>query len=789
MTIATGGTLGATTGSLQVNNPNTGAGTAVVLNLLPGASTTTGSLSGTIATPSSGTNTATINNGGAGQNFTVNQTTAGDLRRHDRGRGQLHARQPEHEHADALRRQHLLGRDGRQCRHAGLHEWQRLSGREPVARYRLDGEPRRGLDPRPVTLQYTGTGAATLAKNINALGNGTDTVQNAGTGLLTLSGTLTKANTKLTLSGGASGINVTGLITGGTTSNFNSDLNVVSGTTTLSVANSYTGPTNVYNAGDLVDGIANAVPTGSVLTLGNAADGAVTNTFDLNGNNQTIAALDSVSAGGNSNVVTNSGGSGTNTLTLTGVNSDSTAVSSTYGGVIQDGATAKSALAVSGGTHTLSGANTYTGATTVGGGNLIVTGSLASGSAVTVGNNTAIATLSGTGTINGAVSLATTGSNVAHLAPGVNTSGNVGVAGTLVVKGALGLGANSDLDIDLSSSATTVGGGVNDLISMTGGSGSLTIGSGLTINYNILGGTSPLTTGTYTLINGISGTPTLRASPPPAIGALVANYSIVGGALDVSFSVASANPAVAYWSGASNASWATTTNFNTSATSNTAITGTLGSVTDVVFSTSTPTAAHLSTTLDAATSINSLHFNSSSGNVTIGSGAGGSASTLTIAAATTTGNSTPGINTAPTGIALDNGSGNVTISAPVVLGGNQSWSNAGANLLTVSGGVTGAHNLTLANNSTGGITISGGSLNNGGLVTNSGSGAGTTTINSVIGTNVTGVTQSSATSTLILGATNTYSSGTALLAGKTYVTGAIFRQQFRHRHGRGDGDG
>ena len=65
--------LGATTGALTVNNPNTGAGTAVVLNLSTTAATTTGTLSGTLAVPSSLTNTATINNGG--QLFTVNQTS------------------------------------------------------------------------------------------------------------------------------------------------------------------------------------------------------------------------------------------------------------------------------------------------------------------------------------------------------------------------------------------------------------------------------------------------------------------------------------------------------------------------------------------------------------------------------------------------------------------------------------------------------------------------------------------------------------------------------------------
>ena len=68
--------LGATTGTLAVNNLNTGVGTDVVLNLSTTAATTTGSLSGAKATPSSGTNTATINIGGS-QLLTVNQTSAG----------------------------------------------------------------------------------------------------------------------------------------------------------------------------------------------------------------------------------------------------------------------------------------------------------------------------------------------------------------------------------------------------------------------------------------------------------------------------------------------------------------------------------------------------------------------------------------------------------------------------------------------------------------------------------------------------------------------------------------
>ena len=78
LTVSGNGTLGSGTGALIVNNNNTGAATATVVNLSTTLDTTTGSLSGTIATASSGTNTATINTGGAGRGFTVNQTAAGN---------------------------------------------------------------------------------------------------------------------------------------------------------------------------------------------------------------------------------------------------------------------------------------------------------------------------------------------------------------------------------------------------------------------------------------------------------------------------------------------------------------------------------------------------------------------------------------------------------------------------------------------------------------------------------------------------------------------------------------
>jgi autotransporter-associated beta strand protein len=73
LTIGTGGVISGATGPLSVNNTNTAEGNATVVNLSTAANTTVGSLSGSIATPSSGANTATINTQ-TGRLLTVNQT-------------------------------------------------------------------------------------------------------------------------------------------------------------------------------------------------------------------------------------------------------------------------------------------------------------------------------------------------------------------------------------------------------------------------------------------------------------------------------------------------------------------------------------------------------------------------------------------------------------------------------------------------------------------------------------------------------------------------------------------
>ena len=255
------------------------------------------------------------------------------------------------------------------------------------------------------TLLYTGA-AGTLAKAINALGNGTDTIQNSGTGLLTLTGLLTKNGTVLTLKGGTYGITVSGAgtIAG---SNSGSDLIVDGGTTTLATANTYNGPTSIINGATLNANITNALPT----TNGRTAvsidpSGSGTSTLAL-GASQSILSLtgastSKVSLGANTLTVGTTGGS----TTFAGV------ISGTLGNLVKDGAS----------TQVFSGNNTYTGTTTVSTGTLLISGdqSAATGN-VSVSNT---ATLGGSGKTGGAVTV----QNGGFLAPGNNTTGILKVA-------------------------------------------------------------------------------------------------------------------------------------------------------------------------------------------------------------------------------------------------------------------------------------------------------------------------------------------------------------------------
>jgi autotransporter-associated beta strand protein len=257
-------------------------------------------------------------------------------------------------------------------------------------------------------LNYTGS-ADTLDRAISVTG-GTGTIRNTG-GLLTLSGSITKNGTTLTLAGGGSGITVSGVISGSAN---NSDLVIDGGTTTLTNANTYNGPTTIINSGTLNANAAGALPTSTLSSI--TINGGSTLAL---GANQSIASLNGTSG---SNVNLNA-----NTLTING------SASSTYsGGISGSGNLVKNGN----GTQTLAGATTFTGTTTVN------TGTLTAANANALGGTTSI-------DINGG-SFLVTAANAVNDSAAINLKG-----GTLAVSGdfdeavgALTLSANSIIDLN-----------------------------------------------------------------------------------------------------------------------------------------------------------------------------------------------------------------------------------------------------------------------------------------------------------------------------------------------------
>ncbi len=173
----------------------------------------------------------------------------------------------------------------------------------------------------------------------NATLDGTNNLTLSGAGTLNSGTTLTVTNTATTTLWGVVGGQ--GALTD----------NGSGGTLILSSADSYSGATTI-TAGTLQVGVTNAIPSGSAVSLANAASA----TLNLNNFSDTISSL----AGGGStggNVTLGSGTltEGNNTSTYAGV------ISGT-GGLVKQGS----------GAFTLTGTNTYSGTTVVSGGFLSI---------------------------------------------------------------------------------------------------------------------------------------------------------------------------------------------------------------------------------------------------------------------------------------------------------------------------------------------------------------------------------------------------------------------------------
>jgi len=216
---------------------------------------------------------------------------------------------------------------------------------------------------------------------------------------------------------------------------------------------SYSGSTTIQPTGadagnsTLLIDISNRLPVTTDLTI-NANTGS-TITLDLNGKDQTLA---SISAGGSvlDSIITNNGAT-RSILTLAGVNKIKT-----YDGLLSGNMDL--ILNGTGSTLTLDGANTYTGNTTLSSGTLRfgVAGSAANSPAIrvasagtldvsTVANFIAGAaqTLSGTGLINGSLTIAGT------VSPGASS------IGTLNFNGALTLAGTTAIDLQKTGASLT----------------------------------------------------------------------------------------------------------------------------------------------------------------------------------------------------------------------------------------------------------------------------------------------------------------------------------------------
>ena len=157
---------------------------------------------------------------------------------------------------------------------------------------------------------------------------------------------------------------------------------------------------------------------------------------------------------------------------------------------------------------------------------------------------------------------------------------------------------------------------------------------------------------------------------------------------------------------------------------------------------------------------------SGTGAITIGDTSGSASATLngynaTYANPVTVASGSSG--TLSIGGISNNGAG--VFSGAIALNNNLTITSSSGYGLTLSGAISGSGNITIIATTTGSVTLSTASVNHTGTIINSGTGTGTTTISGVIGANVSGVIQNSATSQLTLSGDNTYTGTTTITSG------------------------
>jgi autotransporter-associated beta strand protein len=220
-------------------------------------------------------------------------------------------------------------------------------------------------------LDFTSSG--TYTGNVT-ISSGTAVIENTSGGLVTLSGTIDKSHVNLIL-GGSSSFWVNGQIIGGTQGDaFNSDM-TFSTSTTLATAQSYSGPTTISSGAVVTAGITNALPTSTILNLGDTAN--TTGSYNLAGFTQTLAGIVAWGGGTGNSITSSAPGASLYVNVASGTDSYSGSLGGSLS-LFKDGA----------GTLRLTGTgNNYTGATTVDAGTLQLgaTGALPSTTTLSLG--------------------------------------------------------------------------------------------------------------------------------------------------------------------------------------------------------------------------------------------------------------------------------------------------------------------------------------------------------------------------------------------------------------------
>jgi fibronectin-binding autotransporter adhesin len=484
---------------------------------------------------------------------------------------------------------------------------------------------------------------------------------------------------------------VNGVISGNSDVNFsNSTGGGGSGNVLLNAQNTYTGASLIDFTGNVTGGaqggivslgISNALPVTTDVMFG-AIGGAASGWLDLNGNNQQIGSLCSVS-GGTAYTITNQGNS-PSTLTISGT----TTPAQPFAGTISDLESTVAIVKAGPNTLQLTGYNGYSGGTTVEGGMFLINGSLGGVQSPTGQGNVMVTggTFGGIGNVGlggGPGGITSTVGPGATLAPGILPYG-----ATARSSGTLNVNGNLTLDSGASVSFNDFSGG-GDLVQVQDG---LTLPTSGSVIINLSHAYGGMTAGAVSLFTFYEGNLTnsfsagefsIGSAPSGATYAISENIN----QSEIDLTITPSSAASSTLSGGS-ASWGSVL---------------LTSATTAVTLNNTSSAAS-TLTIDSDQSAGSLTFNASNGTITIAKGAAG--------------NLTLGTSSAPPTIRVN--SGDVDITASTHLGGNL--------VVTMSGGTTlefgNIHEDTVGSSLTldgnGQLILSGSGLYTGGTIVNGG---------------------------------------------------------------------